>query len=66
MLQQRQNLGQRFRISKMHLSHRVALAAVRSKVVVLLLLIVTPIMGFCNFSMFCCALCISILVLQLS
>ena len=33
-----------------------ALAAVRSKVVVLLFLIVTPIVGFCNCSMFCCAL----------
>ena len=33
-----------------------ALAAVRSKVVVLLLLIVTPIVGFCNCSMFCCSL----------
>ena len=30
--------------------------AVRSKVVFLLLLIVTPIVGFCNCSMFCCAL----------
>ena len=40
----------------MHLSPSVALAAVRSKVVVLLMLIVTPIVGFCNCSMFCCAL----------
>ena len=36
--------------------HPVALAAVRSKGVVLLLLIVTPIVGFCNCSMFCSAL----------
>ena len=34
----------------------MALAAVRSKVVLLLLLIVTPIVGFCSCSMFCCAL----------
>ena len=40
----------------MHLSPPGAWAAVRSKVVVLLLLIVTPILGFCNCSMFCCAL----------
>ena len=42
-----------------HLSPPVALAAARSKVgsvVVDLLLIVTPIVGFCNCSMFCCAL----------
>ena len=39
----------------MHLSPSVALAAVCSKAVVLLLLI-TPIVGFCNCSMFCCAL----------
>ena len=38
VLQQQQNLGQRFGTSKMHLSPPVALAAVRSKVVVLLLL----------------------------
>ena len=31
-------------------------AAVSSKAVVLLLLIVAPIVGFCNCSMFCCAL----------
>ena len=40
----------------MHLSLPVALAAVCSKAVVLLLLIVTPVVGFCNCSMFCCAL----------
>ena len=34
----------------------MALAAVRSKAVVLLLLIVTPIVGFCNCSMLCYAL----------
>ena len=41
MLQQQQNLGRRFGTSKMHLSPLppVALAAVRSKEVVLLLLI---------------------------
>ena len=44
----------------MHLSPPVAYAAVRSKAVVLLLLtflfIVTPIVGVCNCSMFCCTL----------
>ena len=44
----------------MHLSLQVALAAARSKAVVLVafdsLLIVTPIVGFCNCSMFCCGL----------
>ena len=49
-----------FGTSKMHLSPPVALAAVRSKAVVLLLLtflfIVTPIVGVCNCSMFCCTL----------
>ena len=40
----------------MHLSPPVALIVVRSKEVVLLLLIVTPIVGLCNCSMFCCAL----------
>ena len=34
----------------------MALAAVRSKAVVLLLLIVSPIVGFCNCSAVCCAL----------
>ena len=38
VLQQQQNLGRRFGTSKMHVSPHVALAAVRSKVVVLLLL----------------------------
>ena len=40
----------------MHLSPQVALGAVRSKEVVLLLLIVAPIEGFCNCSMVCFAL----------
>ena len=39
MLQHEQNLGRRFGTSEMHLSPHVALAAVRSKAVVLLLLI---------------------------
>ena len=39
VLQQQQNLGRRFGTSKMHLSPSLALAAVRSKAVVLLLLI---------------------------
>ena len=38
VLQQQQNLGQRFGTIKMHLSPQVAKAAVRSKAVVLLLL----------------------------
>ena len=57
VLQQQQNLGQRFGTSKMHLSPpptHVDKAAFRSKAVVLLLLIVTPIMEFCNCSMFYC------------
>ena len=44
----------------MHLSPPVAYAAVQSKAMVLLLLIflfiVTPIVGVCNCSMFCCTL----------
>ena len=59
MLQQQQNLGRSFGTIKIHLSHPVALAAVRSKagsVVVDSLLIVTPIVGFSDCSMFCCAL----------
>ena len=39
VLQQQQNLGRRFGTGKMHLSPQVAWAAVRSKAVVLLLLI---------------------------
>ena len=38
VLQQQQNLGQRFGTSKMHLSPLVAEAVIRSKTVVLLLL----------------------------
>ena len=62
----------RFGTSKMHLSPPVAWAAVRSKAVVLLLLtflfIVTPIVGVCNCSMFCCTLlcvcsCIAIILM---
>ena len=52
-------VGNRFIISKMHLSPPVALATVRSNAVVLLLLIRVdcyPIVGFCNCSMVCCAL----------
>ena len=49
-----------FCASKMHLSPPVAYAAVRAKAVVLLLLtflfIVTPVVGVCNCSMFCCTL----------
>ena len=48
----RENLGRGFGTSKMHLSPPVTLAAVGSKAVVLLLLIVTPIVGFCNCSIF--------------
>ena len=40
----------------MHLSPPVAKAAVRSKAVVGFLFIVTPIVGVCNCSMFCCTL----------
>ena len=54
-LQQQQNLGQIFGTSEMHLSCQVALAAV-SSVVVDLLLIVTPIVGFFGCSVFWCAL----------
>ena len=60
MLQQQQNLGRRFGASGVHKPRSpVALAAVRSKAggsVVDTLLIVTPIVGLCNSSMFCCAL----------
>ena len=44
-----------FGTSKMHFSHKVPLTAVRS-VAVDSMLSVTPIVGFCNCSMFCCAL----------
>ena len=53
----------------MHLSPPVALAAVCSKVVVLLLFIVNPVVGFCNCSMFCCVLlcvhsCFAIILME--
>ena len=58
------NNSRRFDTSKMHLSPPppppVALATVRSKAVVSdvvdFLFIVTPIVGICNCSMFCCTL----------
>ena len=59
VLQQQQNLGQRFGTSKMHLSHqRLWLPSVLRRwfVIVDSMLIVTPIVGFCNCSMFCCVL----------
>ena len=64
VLPQQQNLGRIFGTSKMHLSSHppwLRLLAVHSKVVALLLLtcfffIVTPIVGFCNCSMFMCTL----------
>ena len=60
VLQQQQNLGRRFGTSKMHLSPPVAQAAVRSlgggSVVFDFLFIVTPIVGVCYCSMFCCTL----------
>ena len=52
VLQQQQNLGQRFGASKMHLSLLVSWAAVRSKAFVLLLLIRCTLLyvhsSFCN------------------
>ena len=55
VLHQQQNLERTFGTSKMHLSLTpFAKAAVRSKAVVLLLLISTPILGSCNRSMFLC------------
>ena len=63
-------LGRRFGTSKMHLSPPLVQAAVRSKAVdsvgVDFLFIVTPIVGVCKCSMFCCTLHYSIPVLQLS
>ena len=55
VLQQQQNLGQKSGASKMHfaLPTPVAWAAVHSKAVVLLLLIVTSIVRFCGCSKFC-------------
>ena len=46
VLQEQQNLGRKFGTCEMHLSQQLAKAAVSSKAVVLLLLIVTPIVGF--------------------
>ena len=50
--------GRRFGTSKKHLSPTVAYADVCSKAVIVIdsLLIVTPIVGFCNCFIFCCAL----------
>ena len=59
VLQQQQNLGRRFGTSKMYLSPRwLRLLSVLSvhTVVVDFLFIVTPIVGVCNCSMFCCTL----------
>ena len=58
MLQQQQNLGRRFGTSKIHLSPPkwLWLLSVGDSVVVDSLLIVTPVVGFCNCSMVCCAL----------
>ena len=56
VLQQQQKLGRRFGTSKMHLSSPVAFCLCGGSVVVDSLLIVTPILGFCNCSIFCCAL----------
>ena len=64
VLQQQQNLGQRFGTSKMHLSFLVAYAAVRSKAVVLLLLTVTPFLGVLIVVCFVVCYFMSILVLQ--
>ena len=70
MLQQQQNLGQRFGSSKMHLSPPVALAAVRSKVVVLLLMILCwlllPLWDSAIILCFVMRYFVSILVLQSS
>ena len=60
MLQQQQNLGRRFGTSKMHLSATsfgcCPFYSGGSSVAVDSWLIVTPRMGFCNCSMFCCSL----------
>ena len=60
MLQQQRNLGQRFGTSKINLSHPSGLGCCPfqggGSFVVDLLLIVTPIIGFCNCSLFCCKL----------
>ena len=57
VLHQQQNLERTFGTSKMHLSPPpLAKAVVRSKAVVLLLLISTPIIVSCYCSMFCASL----------
>ena len=58
VLQQQHNLGRRFGTSKMHLIPKWLrlLSVLSGSVVVYSLLILTPIVGFCNCSMFCCAL----------
>ena len=70
MLQQRQNLGRGFGTSKMHLSPLVALAAVRSKAVVLLMLTVCllwlPLWGSVAVLCFLVRCFMSIVVLQSS
>ena len=68
VLQQQQNLGRRFGTSKMHLSPLPCeiLATVRSKAVVLLLLIVTPIVGFVIVLCFALRNFVSVIVLQSS
>ena len=70
VLQQKQNLGRRFCTSKMHLSHLVALSAVCSKAVVLLLLtfclLLLPMWGSIIVLCFVVRYFMSILVLQSS
>ena len=60
VLQQQQNLGRRFGASKMHLSPHGGLGCCPfnggGSVVVHFLFIVTPIVGVCNCSLFCCTL----------
>ena len=60
VLQQKQNLGQRFGTSNMHLGPLLAFAVVCPTVIVLMLFnrcsIVTPLVGFCNCYKFYCAL----------
>ena len=58
MLHLLQNLGRRFGTSKMHISPqwpRLLSVLCGASVVVDSLLFVTPIVRFCNCSMFCCA-----------
>ena len=66
VLHQEQNLERTFGTSKMHLSPPpLAKAAVRSKGVVLLLMISTPIVGSCYCSMFLCVTLITYLLTHL-